>query len=163
MKKLFSLGFSIAAFSLAAVSAYASPDAPMSCALTFEAKGGGFQIGVGYFKLQGEGTVRCIGPHGAKEELPVRVTLGGHPLAPRVAIGYFELAGLSTSFGLNGNIHDVLGHYAMANADAAVGVGVGASFALQNPVNGLNMSLSVSGSIGIGVDVGLSTFTIETL
>ncbi len=133
----------------------------LTCGFTFDVHGGGVQVGVGYYKLTGTGTFDCFDVHGNKSSRAAIVTMGGHPLAARVAAGYFHMKGASPSFGFNGSIDDLYGHYLVTEAHGAVVLGGGATLALQNPANGLRVSLGLTGSLGIGVDVGLSVVTFD--
>jgi len=144
-------------------SAHASMKGPLTCSLDFKAKGGGAQIGLGYFKLKGHGEVTCFDIHGETETRSVKITVGGHPIAPRIGFGYMKLYGSSLSFGLDGCMDELYGHYLMADAQSAVGLGAGASFSIENPLNGLNISLGTNGIVGLGVEFGFSTFTIEAI
>ena len=158
MKKFLSVVGLLASLSVPSL-AYAEP---MSCGLTYDVKGGGFQIGLGYFKLSGTGQIRCLDRHGEQTETrDVRVTIGGHPIAARVGIGYFHMKGASGSFGYNDSLDEVYGHYLSVDATAAVGIGAGAQFTVQNPRTGLRMSIGIEGSVGLGIEAGFSTFTIE--
>lgn len=134
---------------------------PLTCSLTYHVKGGGLQIGLGYFKLQGNGELNCDGLHGAIYNRLVHVTIGGHPVAARIGVGVLELYGASGSFGFNGSIDDLYGHYAIANVQAAVILGAGAEFSVENPSKGLRFNVGIAGSDGFGAEVGFSILTIE--
>jgi hypothetical protein len=141
--------------------AQASSYGPMTCQLTFDAQGGGLQLGIGYYKLKGNGVVQCQGYDGQIEELPVRVQLGGRPLAARVGLGYMKVVGTSESFDMNGSIYNSLGNYTLLGTGAALGVGVEADLVVNNPRTGVRMILRISGVRGLGFDAGVSNLTIE--
>lgn len=162
MKKVIALAFVLFTSALMAPAAQAHP-VPMSCKLNFKMKGGGFQIVVGHFKLSGTGRLDCVNIYGETESHRVKVTFGGHPVAARVGIGHFHVRGIAGSIGLDHGLEDLFGRYLLAGGQVAIGHGVGASFAVQNPLSGLNMSVSLSGITGFGGEVGLSSFKIQHL
>ncbi len=165
MKKI--IASTLASFALLTGSslahAYNETVFPTKCTLAFTAQGGGLQIVVGYFKLEGIGDIHCVSLNGDVESRAVRVTIGGHPIAARVGIGLFRVYGLTESFGLDGSIDGIYGNYTQLGTMASAGLGVAGAIAIENPLNGLNMNLNLSGVIGLGAEHGLSTFTIEPL
>ena len=135
-----------------------------NCALTFEAAGGGFQLLIGYFKLKGQGTLRCADVTGNTQDFPVRVRLGGSPLAARLAVvPYMRIQGVSTGIGLAGAPQTLFGHYAVANASAALIVGGTANLALHGTRSALTLNVGVGVTEGLGAEIGLSDFEIEAL
>ncbi|MFZ9595975.1 MAG: hypothetical protein ACO3A2_07855 [Bdellovibrionia bacterium] len=132
-----------------------------TCGLAYDVKGGGLQVGLGYFKLSGTGMVTCKDVHGNESQRAVNVTIGGHPVSARVGAGYLHVYGLSSSFGFNGSLEDLYGHYVTTDVQAAVILGAGVSSNFQNPMNGVRLSLGVSGSLGFGFETGLSILTLE--
>ena len=131
------------------------------CALTFDAKGGGFQVLVGEFKLTGTGTINCIDLAGNKEALPVVVTMHSSPLALNVGVGHFHIAGLATGIGLESGPQGLLGDYLTADAEASFIVGAGAEVALHGGCEGVTINVGVSMLRGIGFDLGVNKFTIS--
>ncbi len=162
MKKLIALAFVLLTSAVIAPPAQASVG-PLACRLHFKMKGGGFQVIVGHFKLRGVGHLDCVNAWGETESHKVKVTLGGHPIAARVGIGHLHMYGVTGSIGLGEGIDDVFGRYLVVGGKAAIGLGVGASFAIQNPFNGVNMNVSLSGVTGFGAEVGISSFKIQHL
>jgi hypothetical protein len=133
------------------------------CALTFEAEGGGVQIIAGFFKLSGEGKIRCLDIAGNIEEIPVKVTLKTKPLALNVGIGAFEMAGIATGVGVATGPEALLGKYIVADAQAAIGVGVGANLSVRGGSEALTMNLGVNVTKGLGLQVGVTQMKIEAL
>jgi hypothetical protein len=133
---------------------------PLTCGLSYHVKGGGLQVGIGFFELHGHGTISCEDSYGIHHERHVKIKIGGSPVAARVGFGYLDIFGASGSFGWNGSIDDLYGTYLETEVDAAVGIGVGTQFSVQNPDNGVRLSLGVEGSAGFGVDFGFSRFHI---
>ena len=134
---------------------------PMTCELSYSVDGGGLQLGVGYFKLKGDGILDCMDSFGILHTRLVKVTLGGSPIAARIGAGYLFVTGQSASFGFNGDMNDLYGSYLLAEGNAAVGLGVGAHFSIQNPINGLRMTLGITGSYGLGAEAGISLLKIS--
>jgi hypothetical protein len=133
------------------------------CALTFEAAGGGVQIIAGYFKLSGEGNIRCLDIAGNTEELPVKVTFKTKPLALNLAIGTFEMAGLASGIGVANGPEALLGKYIVADAQAAVAVGVGANLSVHGGNEALTMNVGVNVTRGLGLQLGVTQMKIEAL
>jgi hypothetical protein len=132
------------------------------CSLDFEAEGGGLQFVVGYFELNGTGHIRCADIAGNTEIIPVAVSMGGNPIALRIAAGRFKMAGLATGIGIATEPESLLGDYYVANGQVAIGVGGGASlgmFARQNRAITLNVGLRLLR--GTGLQIGLDKFSIR--
>jgi hypothetical protein len=163
MKKMMLALLATAAF--AGITAQAEPirtgnDPLWECALTFQAKGGGFQVLVGHFELAGPGKISCVNAEGTTEVLPVRVTMGASPLALNVAIGAFKVAGVATGIGVATGPKALLGKYALANAQAAFIIGAGGSVALHGGAEALTVNVGVNLLQGFGVQAGLNKLTI---
>jgi hypothetical protein len=133
----------------------------LDCVLNYDIKGGGLQLGVGYFKLKGPGTVTCKDSDGNVQSAPVNVKLGGHPVSATVAAGYLHVYGAAYSVGLNCSFNEIYGSYAVLREDAAVGLGAGSSFSVLNPHTGVRFGVSVEGSYGLAFDVGLTVLEIS--
>ena len=134
-----------------------------SCLFTYDVKGGGVQVGIGYFKLTGTGKIRCTDIHSSVlvVDQDVDVVFGGNVLAPRVGIGWEHMKGASASFNLEGSIDQVYGDYLVAGAEAGVGLGVGSNFSVKDPRHGITMNLTVEALVGLVVEAGLSVMTIS--
>ncbi len=131
------------------------------CALTFKAQGGGIQLVVGSFKLQGPGKIRCVDIAGNTQEIDVKVTFGGKHLAPNLAIGRFHLAGVATGIGVASGPEALLGTYYTAGGRAAFIVGAGANLAVHGGAEALTMNLGLSLERGVGLQLGLNRMKIE--
>jgi hypothetical protein len=130
------------------------------CALSFDAKGGGVQIFVGHFELNGPGTISCVDINGRTSVQKVNVKLGGEPLALRIAAGHLCLRGIATGIGLfSGGPASLLGTYIAAQADAAIGIGAGASVSIHAN-NGITFNLNLALAGGVGLNAGISSVEI---
>lgn len=166
MKKMLGSLFAMSALAVVASGAHAaSPEIrkPVwDCALTFDARGGGFQFFVGDFKLSGPGLIRCMDVAGNSEVIPVTVQLGGRPLAARIAVAPdLELKGVATGIGLNDRPESILGQYLVASADGAFGIfGGGAVVGVHGAQNALDFDLSLQYARGLGIQAGFSSLQI---
>lgn len=131
------------------------------CALTFRAQGGGVQFIVGAFKLKGLGKIQCVDIAGNTQELDVKVTLGGSPIAPNLAIGKFRVAAIASGIGVATGPEALLGTYYTAGGRAAVVVGAGGVLAVHGGSEALTLNLGLSLERGLGVQVGLNRLKIE--
>lgn len=139
-------------------------EAPIyTCALSFEAKGGGLQIVVGSFKLKGEGAIHCVDVEGNTEEIPVKVTMGGPLVAPNIGFGVFNVRGLATGIGLSTGPEALLGKYYMVGGRVAWIVGAGANLAVHGGAEALTLNLALSLESGAGLQVGVNRLKIEPL
>ena len=157
----------IAVASLAGFSARADEnrvEKPLwDCALTFQAEGGGIQILVGYYKLEGTGHVRCVDIAGNKQVIPVKVTLGGSPIAPTIAVGHFRVVGLASGVGLATRPEALLGKYYTVGARAGVVLGAGAQLAVRGGSESVTLNLALNVLEGIGLEVGFNKFKLEAM
>ena len=131
------------------------------CALTFKAQGGGIQFIVGSFKLKGRGKIHCVDIAGNKQEMNVKVTMGGSPVAPNIAIGTFKVAGVASGIGVATGPEALLGTYYTAGGRAAFIIGAGTNLAVHGGAEALTLNLGVSLEKGVGLQVGLNRMRIE--
>lgn len=131
-----------------------------NCAMTFEAKGGGFHLLVGKFELTGPGRIVCSDIAGNTEEIPVIVKLGGSPLALKFAVGKMKVAGLATGIGIAGSPENLLGGYVVVGVQGALGAGAGAQLALHAAERAITLNAAVQAVAGLGVNVGVDYFEI---
>ena len=133
-----------------------------TCGLNFNAAGGGVQLIIGHFELQGPGEVSCIDVAGHTETFPVTVKMGAQPIAPFAGIGMFKMSGAATGVGYLAAPSDIIGQYLTLDGSVAVGLGVGASIAFRAAdQRALTLNVSVKTMTGLGADVGLNYFRIE--
>ena len=133
------------------------------CALTFKAQGGGIQLIVGSYKLTGRGTIHCKDIAGNEKNINVKVTFGGSPVAPNIAIGTFRVAGIATGIGVASGPEALLGTYYTVGGRAALIVGAGAVAAVHGGKEAVTMNLAMSLERGIGIQAGFNKMTIEAL
>ncbi len=131
-----------------------------NCAMTFEAEGGGIQLLVGHFELEGPGRIVCTDIAGNTEEIPVNVRLGGTPLALKFAVGKMKVAGLATGIGIAGSPEALLGGYVVGGVQGAVGVGAGAQLALHAAERAITLNAAVQAVGGLGLNVGFDYFEV---
>ncbi|MCB0350119.1 MAG: hypothetical protein KDD38_02980 [Bdellovibrionales bacterium] len=131
------------------------------CALTFEAEGRGLQVIIGKFKMTGEGTVSCIDIAGNTQQMKVKVTMGGKPIALNVALGHLKLAGVATGIGLAAGPEALLGKYYVANVEASLLRGAGAHFAVRGGQEAVTLNLGLSLARGAGFQAGITKMKIE--
>ncbi len=133
------------------------------CALTFKAQGGGLQLIIGSFKLKGHGKIRCVDIAGNTEVIDVKVTVGGSPVSPNLAIGKFHIAGAATGIGVATGPEALLGTYYTAGGRAAFIVGAGTNLSVHGGGEALTLNLGVSLERGLGLQVGFNRIKIEAL
>ncbi len=131
------------------------------CALTFKAHGGGIQLIVGSFKLQGPGKIHCRDIAGNEQEMNVKVTLGGSPVAPNIAFGTFKVAAVASGIGVASGPEALLGTYYTAGGRAAFIIGAGTNLAVHGGSEALTLNLGLSLEKGVGLQVGLNRMKIE--
>lgn len=133
-----------------------------ACGMEFKGVAQGIQILVGDFKLKSTGKLTCDDGNGTTEVIPVRVTMGAAPFAPRIAFGAFEVYGASAQIQLaNRNPRDLMGEYAVLQAQAAVVGGVGLVTGIHASDNDIAVQLSLQFLKGLGVNFGFTTLKIE--
>jgi hypothetical protein len=137
-----------------------SHDPLWTCNMTFKAKGGGFQIIVGKFELNGPGVIRCVDIQGHRENLNVNVRLGASPVALNVAMGGMKIYGTATGIGLARGPRGLLGKYALADAQASFFLGAGGSVALHGGREAVTVNVGVDLIEGVGFQAGLNKLTI---
>jgi hypothetical protein len=131
------------------------------CALSFDVKGGGLQVFVGKYQLQGKGQLSCVDVAGNTQIIPLKVTIGSE-VAAQVAFGRARMMGVATGIGVSTNPEALLGTYVTAGASAALGVGAGASLSLHGSQNAaLTINANVSLLEGVGMAVGVSKVKLE--
>ena len=129
-----------------------------SCHFTYHIKGGGVQFFVGYFKLTGTGKITCSDG----QVIDTAVTLGGRPVATRIAFGGMKMVGASADIIVD-DASNVFGDYLIANSQVVAGVGVGGQFLIENPHDGHHVSVGVSAAAGLSVLQGVSIMSVEPL
>lgn len=137
--------------------------APALCGMSFTAKGGGLQIVVGDFVLKGKGVIACRDALGNETKMPVNVQIGGKsPVALKVAMGWFQVAGVASGIGYARAPEDLLGRYLTVNADGAFVVGAGGdvSMHLKRNIDAATISVALQAEQGIGFNVGFNSLTI---
>lgn len=156
--------------SLVAISgAYAADDvesrAPAACGMSFEVKGGGLQLIVGDFQLNGVGVIKCIDFHGVETRMPVEVQIGGRsPVALKLAAGRLLIAGVATGIGWARSPEELAGRYLTLEADGAFLLGAGASVSARlarHDAATLDVAMQVEH--GLGFNVGFNSLTIRLL
>lgn len=161
MKSLFA---SVFAASLIVLGSYppgaqAAPPA-WNCNMTFDVSGAGLQFIVGYFELSGTGYMTCIDAERSVVVTPIKVALGGSPLAARAAIvPYMRVHGGASNVGLPEALDDIYGTYAVVDARGSFIVGGGVNATLKNP-NGVTFRISLDVASGFGVEAGLDSLRI---
>jgi hypothetical protein len=151
-----------AALTLMGLNANARVEQPLwTCALNFEANGGGLQLLLGSFKLTGPGQIRCIDIAGNQQDLDVKVTMGSNVLAPNFAIGSFDMMGMASGIGVARGPEALLGTYYTAGANGSAVIGVGANLALKGGREAVTINVAVNVLKGFGLQAGLNRLTIE--
>lgn len=134
-----------------------------SCAMTFEAKGGGAIVLVGYYEMNGTGRISCVDVAGNEEIIPIRVQLGGLPIQPNVGVGYFHIAGVASGIGVATDPRALLGHYVTLSAQAGVIVGAGGNIAVRGGRDALTLNLGVEVLHGFGAQLGVNQLIISPM
>ena len=137
----------------------------MTCALRFSASGGGFQLFVGNYELQGFGTINCVGTNGVGTALPVRITLGSAPIAFNLALAQnMTVQGIATGINVSQGPESLMGSYVALSGQGAISVfGVGGIVAFENPLRGITLSLGISHVSGFGASLGVTRLQISPL
>ena len=121
------------------------------------------QLIVGSYKLTGRGTIHCKDIAGNEKNINVKVTFGGSPVAPNIAIGTFRVAGIATGIGVASGPEALLGTYYTVGGRAALIVGAGAVAAVHGGKEAVTMNLAMSLERGLGIQAGFNKMTIEAL
>ena len=140
-------------------------EGPALCGMSFDIKGGGFQVLLGKFVLKGKGMVRCEDIYGNIQTMPVEVRMGGHsPVALQIAMGYLHVAGLATGLGYARSPEAVLGEYFVATAAGAVFLGSGGSAAFHaKRRDAATINVKANVEHGFGFNVGFTQLSIRPL
>lgn len=134
-----------------------------ACSLNFKAHAQGFQVLVGKFDVKGRGVLRCVSAFEVRT-IPVRINMSTKYLAPRVAMGSFDVYGESAQIGLFAyNPEDLLGTYLIAEGQGTLVAGAGAMTAVRTTIPHLSMQVSVQFVRGFGLNVGVTTMTIAEI
>lgn len=134
---------------------------PMTCALDFNVRGGGFIAILGFYKLRGHGRISCVDAAGREVDTPVIVSIGGSPIELNVAVGYFHLRGGAVGIGVATGPQELFGDYAVVGANATALIGAGAHVTMTGVSSGLNLNVGLNLETGIGAQVGINGMTIE--
>jgi hypothetical protein len=135
-----------------------------ACRLDFKGHAHGLQIILGKFSVKAEGTLNCVSPFEETKEIPVRINMSTKFLAPRVALGSFDVYGETAQIGLfTNNPEDLLGTYLVAQGQGALAAGAGVMTAIHASIPHLTMQVAVQFVKGFGLNVGLTKMTIEEI
>lgn len=134
-----------------------------TCALEFNAQGGGVQVFVGDFSLEGPGTIQCVDTGGHRESIEVNVKMGGRHFSPTIAVApYLRVKGVASGIGLNASPQTLLGDYVVASVNGAIGeVGAGAVLGLHGARNALDFDVALQWTQGLGFQAGIETLEIS--
>ena len=163
---VFLVGFIFFGFflSLSPSRAQAVLDAPTTtCRLEFQVKGTDIQILLGYSKLRGKGKIECFDPSGAREERPIKVTIGTPLLFPRISFApSLVVRGRAEKIKiLKGGPQVLLGSYNTLDVRAALVAGAAAIVALEGEDNGILINLNLHDVEGFGLAAGGTVVTFE--
>lgn len=140
--------------------------------LEFRIRGGGIQPIIGIFEIKGEGKVsrttgkqyvgrfHCTDLDSNKPvDVLATVIMGSdRGIAPRVAVGYFELEG-KTDLNFRGKAKDLADRYVVADGKIAWGVGLGIQTMIIDN-HEARLQLRLKPVFGAGVSLGFSTVKI---
>jgi len=161
MKKIMAVILLIVAFS--ASNAFARPSF-WTCKLDFHAQAEGLQFFVGNFRMEGEGSLKCINVFGEVEVLPISIEMNSRPISLRFAFGKFEIHGTSLNVTLaRDNLDDLMGEYRTVSVQGSREYGVGAFAATKVGDNGISFNVTVQTLTGTGLNVGYSTLEFSPL
>lgn len=151
----------VAAMTLA-IGATAEANEKWNCNMQFNAKGGGIQLIIGHYEMNGTGTINCTSSANEQKSIPVQVKMGGKFFQPKIAFGHMKTKGTAQVFGLEAAPETLFGKYHVLNAEAAVLAGVGASIGLElKNDHDLKFALALEVVKGLGLAVGVETITIS--
>ncbi len=153
-----------ATIALAGSSAFAGPklEQPLwTCALTFSAAGGGFQVLIGHYKMSGPGEINCVDIAGNTEKLPVTVSFGTSPVAANLALAQFQMVGLATGIGVATGPQALLGKYYTVSAQGAFAVGASANLAVRGGAEVATLNVGLGLIAGAGAQLGFTKMRIE--
>lgn len=152
---------SIAALTFA-IGSTAEANEKWNCNMQFEAKGGGIQLVIGHYEMQGTGTLNCTSSENEQRAIPVQVKMGGKFFQPKIAFGYMKTKGTAQILGLDAAPETVLGKYHVLNAEAAVLAGLGANVGLElKNDHDFKLQLGLQVVKGLGLAVGVETIQIS--
>ncbi len=160
MKKLMlALSLAVTLFSMGAK----AEDSPTwVCQLAFTGQAQGFQVFVGKFVIDGKGDLNCVGAHGDKLKVPLNLNFVAAPLAFKIAFGKFNVYGEAAQINLfNREPKDIIGSYAVAQAQAVIIGGIGAITAVHAHLPDLSLVFSLQFAKGFGLNVGVSELQIS--
>ncbi len=151
----------VAALTLA-IGATAEANEKWNCNMQFNAKGGGIQLIVGHFEMDGAGVLNCTSSANEQKSIPVQVKMGGNFFQPKIAFGFMKTKGTAQIIGLEAAPETIFGKYHVLNAEAAVLAGVGANVGLElKNDHDLKFQLGLQVVKGLGLAVGVETITIS--
>lgn len=134
-------------------SAGAAESQPAGCRLEFQVHINSMVI---FSEGRGTGRVTCSNPDGSvRATRPVRIEIGSIGLG----IGEFTLRGVAGNLGIL-DPKQIVGEYAILEANAAVNGAVGATLGFEGQDNGLSFSGSVSAGHGWGARLNGSIWKI---
>ncbi len=179
MKKLGLLVATLAMIGMTGVSAEAKTAKPkkqplLSCnSFEFRVKGGGLQLGLGYFKLEGDGDIKngkeyvgrfhCVNLDTNRPvDVITKVEMGsGAGIALRGAIGYFEIEG-DTDLNFVGYASDLSKEYIVSAGRIAWGLGASVQTMVLDS-DSLRLVLRVKPIVGAGVEVGFNSVKLTPM
>ncbi|MDD4974944.1 MAG: hypothetical protein PHY93_11370 [Bacteriovorax sp.] len=135
-----------------------------ACNLNFKGQAQGFQVILGKFDANAVGTLTCVSPFAEVKKIPVRINMSTKILAPRIALGKFDIYGEAAQIALFSNEpEDLLGSYIVAVGQGALVAGAGVMTAVHATIPHLTMQVSVQFVRGFGLNVGVTKMTLEEI
>jgi hypothetical protein len=134
-----------------------------ACKLGFKGTAKGFKLIFGKFKTVAYGTLTCTSLV-KKYVQKVKVEIGHSWIGATAGIGWFKLAGISTTFSvLNCDPSKILGKYITLQANAGIGGGVGAFTAVKIGFPQITMDIALAVLKGFGVQAGIEGMRISAV
>lgn len=152
MKNVFALGFLSAIFAFTATSALAET-APAGCSFQFKVKINSYLV---FSEGSGTGTVTCADAAGRQTtSAPVSISINSLGLG----LGEFEMEGITGNLGIL-DPKEIVGTYAIAEANVGIGSAVGANLGFEGQNHGLSFAAALSKGKGWGARINGSTWEI---
>ncbi len=140
----------------------AQADVPAwACNMTFKGQASGIKLIIGKYKLDAQGTLRCVSASGVTESYPITLKAKSHFIGPQVALGKQSFVGTAANIALfTNNPKDLLGNYAFVHGQATIIRGVGVLAAAHTDIPALTVNLSLQFTKGFGVNLGVEKLVI---
>lgn len=160
MKKVL-LAMALVLGTFSAKAANASEQA-WNCSFGFQGQSVGMKILVGFYHLDGRGSLKCVSDDGQVANYPVKVRMAALPLSPAISLGVMHVNARALDFRVVGyDPSAIFGTYSLLQGQVAVVGGIGAITAIHDTDPRFALKLSLQFARGLGVNLGLNKMHVE--